>query len=182
MAGRGRASTMPAWMTAGGGDVMALQSKGKGKGKGKGKDKGKAKAPDRNVISTAPWLMSAATAGGGGRGEAASAAAASAAAASTGLLGVEAAPVAPKQPGVKYLGISPPISITKPSPADTKQTAELDNFLQENHRYESHAGKQHRELVLTTLNQILTAVRTSIRSFRRHFCTTYTGVLVWAVG
>eukprot|EP01052_Picozoa_sp_SAG31_P015939 SAG31_NODE_1038_length_10218_cov_16.418223_13_plen_184_part_00 len=59
---------------------------------------------------------------------------------------------------VKYKGISAPVSINRPTAADEKWTAELDNFLEREHRIESKAGKQLRQEVLKELILILTEV------------------------
>lgn len=63
----------------------------------------------------------------------------------------------PAQKAVKYLGVSEPVSVAPPGPADEKRTAELMTFLEQNKRFESRADKQHRETVLTTLGAMLSA-------------------------
>ena len=57
--------------------------------------------------------------------------------------------------GVKYLGVTEPVSTAAPTPADEKRTAELETFLQQAGRYESRSDKAHRETVLATLSGIL---------------------------
>jgi poly(A) polymerase len=61
------------------------------------------------------------------------------------------------EPPVRYLGVSEPVSIDGPTPADLKRTAELETFLEQHNRFENRADKQHRETVLATLSKILCA-------------------------
>ena len=58
---------------------------------------------------------------------------------------------------VRYLGVSEPVSVARPTPTDEKRAAEMTTFLEQNNRFESRADKQHREAVLAELGRLLSA-------------------------